>query len=62
MRCPTYCIGVIASVTTGRTTWYVDAANCPGPGNGSLKDPFCPIQNAIDAAVDGVETLTETVP
>lgn len=30
-------------------TVYVDLANCPGPGSGSTVDPFCRIQDAIDA-------------
>ena len=29
---------------------YVDAANCPGPGTGTIGDPFCLIQDAIDVA------------
>ena len=31
---------------------HVDAANCPGPGDGSELDPYCSIQTAIDNAVD----------
>ncbi len=34
---------------------YVDDDNCPGPGTGTLVDPFCSIQDAIDAAVTGNE-------
>ncbi len=33
-------------------TIYVDVANCPGPGKGSVGDPYCSIQTAIDNAVD----------
>ncbi|MEW6742927.1 MAG: right-handed parallel beta-helix repeat-containing protein, partial [Planctomycetota bacterium] len=40
-----------------QTTWYVDIANCPGPGSGSSQDPFCHIQDAIDAARDGDSVL-----
>jgi hypothetical protein len=29
---------------------HVDAANCPGPGSGSVRDPYCSIQTAIDMA------------
>ena len=39
------------------TTWHVDIANCPGPGSGSEADPFCKIQDGIDAAVDGDTVL-----
>ncbi len=41
----------------GGTTIYVDVANCPGPGDGSIGNPFCAIQDAVDAAVDGDEVL-----
>jgi hypothetical protein len=32
------------------TTWYVDDDACPGPGTGTVGDPFCSIQDAIDAS------------
>jgi hypothetical protein len=32
---------------------FVDDDNCPGPGAGTLLDPFCEIQAAIDAAWPG---------
>lgn len=35
----------------GQTTRYVDDDNCPGPGTGTIGNPFCSIQDAIDAAV-----------
>ena len=38
-------------------TIYVDAANCPGPGDGSVGDPYCSIQDAIDNAVDTDEIV-----
>lgn len=34
-------------------TVYVDAANTPGPGSGTLIDPFVKIQDGIDAAEVG---------
>jgi len=38
----------------GQTAFlFVDADNCPGPGAGTLFDPFCKIQDAIDAASPG---------
>ncbi len=37
---------------SAQTTIYVDDDNCPTPGTGSLVDPFCSIQDAIDASVD----------
>lgn len=39
-----------------QTTWYVDDDNCPG-GSGSQSDPFCSIQDAIDAAANGDTVL-----
>ncbi len=36
---------------------HVDAANCPGPGSGSVRDPYCSIQTAIDDAVDTDEIV-----
>jgi parallel beta-helix repeat protein len=32
---------------------YVDDDNCPGPGTGTLADPFCTIQDAVDSASPG---------
>jgi hypothetical protein len=34
---------------------YVDIDNCLGPGSGTPADPFCSIQDAISAALDGDE-------
>ena len=39
------------------TTIHVDATNCPGPGDGSVGDPYCSIQTAIDNAVDTDEIV-----
>ena len=36
---------------------FVDDDNCPGPGSGTVVDPFCSIQSAIDAAVDADEIV-----
>ena len=34
-------------------TWHVDEGVCPAGGSGLLDDPFCLIQDGIDAARDG---------
>jgi hypothetical protein len=34
-------------------TWYVDGRVCPKVGTGTLADPFCDIQPAVDAAQAG---------
>ncbi len=38
-------------------TIHVDDDNCPGPGDGSVRDPYCSIQTAIDNAVDTDEIV-----
>ncbi len=40
-----------------QATWYVDDDNCPGPGSGTEEDPFCSVQDGIDAAKGGDEVL-----
>jgi hypothetical protein len=40
---------LVATVASGQTIWYVDAAS-PCPGSGTAADPFCTIQSAINAA------------
>jgi parallel beta-helix repeat protein len=44
---------VMAVPVAAATTWYVDDDNCPGPGSGSVGDPFCTIQTAVSAASSG---------
>jgi hypothetical protein len=47
-------LSLVAAVPAmAQTTWYVDDDNCPGPGSGTQADPFCSIQDAIDAASSG---------
>jgi hypothetical protein len=46
----------LAAAARGQTTWYVDV-NCPGPGSGTENDPFCAVQDAIDAAADSDEIV-----
>jgi parallel beta-helix repeat protein len=43
----------IAPFAPNATTFYVSSSNCPGPGTGSLADPFCTIQAGVDAASPG---------
>ena len=43
-------VTVLAVSTAQAGTIFVDA-NCPG-GDGSIGDPYCSIQTAIDNAVD----------
>ncbi len=42
-----------SAIIIGQTTWYIDDDNCPGPGNGTIDNPFCKIQYGIDNASDG---------
>ncbi|MHC5007098.1 MAG: choice-of-anchor Q domain-containing protein [Planctomycetota bacterium] len=51
-------VAVVGLFSTAHAdTIYVDDDNCPGPGDGSKLDPFCSIQDAIDAALDGDEVV-----
>jgi hypothetical protein len=45
------------TATVQSATLVVDVANCPGPGDGSVGDPYCSIQTAIDNAVDTDEIV-----
>ncbi len=47
----------LAVSTTQAATIFVDATNCPGPGDGSEGNPYCSIQTAIDDAVDTDEVV-----
>ncbi len=57
--CCTLALGLAAlgGAAHAQTTWYVDAANCPGPGSGTLGDPFCSVQGGINAAINGDEVV-----
>jgi hypothetical protein len=46
-----------AAHALAQTTYHVDVTNCPGPGSGTVGDPFCSIQAGIDAAVGGDTVL-----
>ncbi len=50
-------VAVLAVSTAQADTIYVDA-NCPG-GDGSIGDPYCSIQTAIDNAVDTDEIAVD---
>ncbi|MBN2059208.1 MAG: right-handed parallel beta-helix repeat-containing protein [Deltaproteobacteria bacterium] len=39
------------------TTYYIDDDGCPGQGAGTMGDPFCSIQDGINAAVSGDTVL-----
>ncbi len=43
--------GLVSAAQAGAVI-HVDDDNCPGPGDGSELNPYCSIQDAIDAAVD----------
>ena len=47
------CAVIVLAVSTAQAvTIHVDLTNCPGPGDGSIGDPYCSIQTAIDNAVN----------
>ncbi len=43
----------LALTASAQTTWYVDGTGCDGSGTGTDSDPFCTIQECVDAASDG---------
>ncbi|MEQ8762821.1 MAG: right-handed parallel beta-helix repeat-containing protein [Planctomycetota bacterium] len=47
----------LCSAALSQTTWHVDASNPGCPGSGSPADPFCKIQDAIQAASSGDTVL-----
>ena len=50
------CGGVMAFAGQPPTTWYVDD-DCVAPGSGTEADPFCLIQDCIDASMGGDECV-----
>ena len=50
-------IPLMAAAPPGGTTIYVDDDNCPDAGSGTERDPYCSIQTAINAAVNGDEVI-----
>ncbi|MHC4219097.1 MAG: right-handed parallel beta-helix repeat-containing protein [Planctomycetota bacterium] len=51
---------VAVSAASAQTTWYVDDS-CVPPGDGSAGDPFCTLQEGIDAAGNGDVVQAEGV-
>ena len=49
-----FAVVVTSAAIVAEDVWVDDDA-CPGPGSGSASDPFCSIQLAYDASVDGDE-------
>ena len=48
---------VLVQVGSAQTTWHVDDDACPGPGSGTALDPFCRIQDGINASSSGDTVL-----
>lgn len=44
---------IVPTLLYGQVVWYVDATQCPNVGSGSEADPFCKIQDAINASANG---------
>ncbi len=47
------CVTCLTAAAQAQTMSHVDNDNCPRPGSGSERDPFCKIQVGIDASVTG---------
>ncbi|HED64155.1 MAG TPA: right-handed parallel beta-helix repeat-containing protein [Planctomycetes bacterium] len=43
----------LATAAHSQTTWYVNDDTCPATGSGTLADPFCDVQVAMNAAAPG---------
>jgi hypothetical protein len=53
-------LALLSSIpAAAQTTWYVDGAACDSSGIGTDSDPFCTIQEAIDAASSGDVILVQ---
>ena len=46
----------LSGPTDAQTTRYADIDNCSGHGSGTEADPYCRIQDGVDAAV-GADTV-----
>ena len=57
---PTLLLIVAALFPSDGATWIVDAAQPACPGSGTPADPFCRIQDAIDAAQGGDTVLVRS--
>ncbi|MEQ8764673.1 MAG: right-handed parallel beta-helix repeat-containing protein [Planctomycetota bacterium] len=51
------CLVILLAASASGESLYVDASHSRCPGSGTIDDPFCQIQPAIDAAIDGDEVL-----
>lgn len=49
----TFVLCSLLAPLTAQTRWYVDGSACDGPGSGSAADPFCTLQQGVDATADG---------
>ena len=52
------CVVFAASASHAQMTWHVDD-DCSAPGAGTRVDPFCAIQQGVDAASDGDTVLVQ---
>ena len=53
--CAAAVVGPVSAGGGDLSTFFVDAATCPGIGDGTRRNPFCSIQDAIDVACCGDE-------
>lgn len=44
-------LAILPATASAQTTRYVDAVRCVDPGSGEHNDPFCTIQDGVDAAL-----------
>ena len=49
--------GFAVSTVQAGVVIHVDVVNCQGPGDGSVGDPYCSIQTAIDNAAETDEIV-----
>ncbi len=57
LRLTTAVLFIAPAAAVAQTTWYVDVTACPNAGTGGELDPFCNIQDGMNASTNGDTVL-----